>query len=80
MLEGNGLLMFLVFFPFAAGLVSYLIGRNSKRARDIFVIVVTAAELAAAIFLIASASDTNDFHWPCGIHMVLYHHHLNRIF
>ena len=73
MLEGNGLLMFLVFFPFAAGLVSYLIGRNSKRARDIFVIVVTAAELAAAIFLIASASDTNDFHWHAfaglGVHL-----------
>lgn len=73
MLEGNGLLMFLVFFPFAAGLVSYLIGRNSKRARDIFVIVATAVELAAAIFLIASANDTNDFHWHAfaglGVHL-----------
>ena len=73
MLEGNGLLMFLVFFPFAAGLVSYLIGRSSKKARDIFVIIVTAIEFAVAICLIASVSDTNNFHWHAfaglGVHL-----------
>ena len=63
MAEGNFLLLFLVFFPFAAGLASYLVGRGSKIGRDAFIIIVTAIELAVAIVLIPGASDTNDFHW-----------------
>ncbi len=61
-MDGNLLLMFLVVFPFAAGLVSYLIGRGSKCGRDAFVIIVTAVEFAAALALIAS-SNQYDFHW-----------------
>ncbi len=61
-MDGNLLLMFLVFFPFAAGLVSYIIGRGSKGDRDAFVIIVTAVEFVASLALIAS-SNRYDFHW-----------------
>ena len=50
MLEGNGLLMFLVFFPFAAGTYKLAYGKGSKRARDVFVIIVTAIELAHSTY------------------------------
>ena len=61
-MDGNLLLMFLVFFPFAAGLVSYIIGRGSKGDRDAFVMIVTAVEFVASLALIAS-SNRYDFHW-----------------
>ena len=43
------LLGFLVFFPMLASLVSYLIGRRSKPARDGFVIVYCLLELLGAL-------------------------------
>ena len=59
-MEGNWLVIFLVFFPFAAGLISYLIGRKSKIGRDKFAIIITAIELGAAIILLCTSitSDT----------------------
>ncbi|MGN0995437.1 MAG: hypothetical protein ACI4PG_00865, partial [Candidatus Ventricola sp.] len=43
------LLGFLVFFPMLASLISYLIGRRSKSARDGFVIVSCLLELLGAL-------------------------------
>ena len=43
------LLSLMVFGPFAAGLVSWLIGRKNENARDLFAIGVTAAELVLAL-------------------------------
>ena len=43
------LLGFLVFFPMLASLVSYLIGRHSKRLRDGFVILSCLLELLGAL-------------------------------
>ena len=36
----NYLIIALVFFPFAAGIVSYIIGRFHKTARDLFYILL----------------------------------------
>ena len=45
----NILLPFLVFFPMAGGITSYLIGRKSKTARDFFACLVTAVTLFASL-------------------------------
>ncbi|MFR1213534.1 MAG: hypothetical protein ACLSCV_01025 [Acutalibacteraceae bacterium] len=39
-MENNYLIIALVFFPFAAGIVSYIIGRFHKNARDLFYILL----------------------------------------
>jgi len=44
----NYLIIALVFFPFAAGIVSYIIGRFHKNARDLFLYFALALELAGA--------------------------------
>ena len=41
----NYLIIALVFFPFAAGIVSYIIGRFHKTARDLFLYFALALEL-----------------------------------
>ena len=73
MLEGNFILMILVFFPFAMGLISWLTGRGSKKGRDVLIIIVTAIEMGLCIALIPFVSDGNDFHWHAfaglGIHL-----------
>ena len=73
MLEGNIILMILVFFPFAMGLISWLTGRGSKKGRDVLIIVTTAIELALCLVLIPFVGDSNDFHWHAfaglGIHL-----------
>ena len=50
-MQGNLLLLILVLFPMAAALLGYLIGRRSKRARDVFVMVCGVAELLALLAL-----------------------------
>ena len=42
------LILCMVFGPFLCGILSYLIGRKNENVRDIFVIVVTGAELVLA--------------------------------
>ncbi len=52
-MDGNLLLLILVVGPMAAGVVSYVIGRFSKSARDFFAMAVTAAVfLILAVFLV----------------------------
>lgn len=41
----------IVFMPFIAGFISWLIGRKSERVRDIFVIIVSFIELILCMFL-----------------------------
>ena len=63
-MSGNLLILFLVFFPFAAGLVNYLLGRHNKTGRDRVAILITAIELAATIVLVAMSLETpTDLYW-----------------
>ena len=48
----NILLPFVVFFPFVAGVISYLIGRRNKKARNVFAGVCTAVVFACCLFMI----------------------------
>ena len=43
------MLAFLVFFPMISAVISYIIGKKSKTARDYFTWVVTAVILATSI-------------------------------
>lgn len=57
-MEGNFLLIALVAFPIFAAIVSYIIGRFNKTARDFFVLAVTAAELCGAIGLCFTGGES----------------------
>ena len=48
-MTGTILLPVLVFFPMAGALMSYLIGRRNKNLRNLFAVLVTAAEFAMMI-------------------------------
>lgn len=50
-MEGNFTLLFLVFFPMVGGVLSYIIGRFNKRARDYFAIFITLVEFVVIIRL-----------------------------
>lgn len=50
-MEGNLILIFLVFFPIVSGVVSYLIGRKNKSARNYFAVFVCALELLVILSL-----------------------------
>ena len=53
------LISFLVFFPVAAAVLSYLLGRKTKSGRDIFVgVVVTIEFLLAVALLLTHREDT----------------------
>ena len=47
------LIYLMVFMPMAGALVSYLIGRRSKKARDYFVSAITILEFILAVALVA---------------------------
>ena len=49
---GSFLLIFLVLFPIAGAVASYLIGRKSKFVRDWLVLAITVAELFGALLLL----------------------------
>lgn len=57
---GNGLLLLLVTGPMAAGIVSYLIGRKNKTARDYFADAVTIIEFLIMAFFFISYSGNQD--------------------
>lgn len=50
-MEGNVMLAFLVFFPMLGSLVSYLIGRKNKTARDYAADVIVVVEFAAMLYV-----------------------------
>ena len=59
----------LVFMPMAAAFCSYLIGRKSKTARDLFVRIVAAAEFVLSIALLLRGSNDQLVSLPgvCGM-------------
>ncbi len=57
----NLFLPILAFFPMLCAVISYIVGRRSKKARDILACIFAGAELAAVIFLILSIKDTAVF-------------------
>ena len=67
----NLLLPILVFLPMLSALISYLIGRKSKKLRDTFVIALCCAELVCALLVLSLsfAGKTLSFSVPaiCGM-------------
>ncbi|MCR5346258.1 MAG: complex I subunit 5 family protein [Fretibacterium sp.] len=49
-MKGNPLLLFLVLWPMAGGVLSFMAGRHHKRIRDIIAGAAALAELAAAVW------------------------------
>ena len=73
-MSGNGFLLFLAAWPMAAALVSYLIGRVSKKGRDLFADGAVVLEFAAVLWLLASGLSASgflasEFRWEgfCGL-------------
>ncbi len=63
-MKGNFILFFLVFFPMAAGLLSYLLGRWNKTLRDHFAALCGLAELAVMAFAaVSTIGQTLEFSW-----------------
>ena len=60
-MSGNGFLLFLAAWPMAAALVSYLIGRVSKKGRDLFADGAVVLEFAAVLWLLASGLSSSGF-------------------
>ncbi|MDO4739679.1 MAG: complex I subunit 5 family protein [Eubacteriales bacterium] len=70
----NMLLPFLAFWPLAAAVLSFLAGRRSKKARDLFVKCALAAELIAALKAFSCAEAGLDWVWEgfCGMGLHLH--------
>jgi len=49
--SGNNLLLALVFWPMAAAIAVYFLGRKSERLRDIFAIATVAITFISALLL-----------------------------
>ena len=63
-MQGNYLLFALVFFPMAAALIAYLIGRRSKEGRNVFVMLCGLAELALMLYAaVSTVGSTLHFSW-----------------
>ncbi len=50
-MEGNFILLFLIFFPIVGGFLSYLIGRFNKEARNYFAVFIAVVEFIVMIGL-----------------------------
>ena len=50
-MEGNYMLSCLVFFPMAGAILTYLIGRRNKTARDYAADCIVIVEFAAMLFV-----------------------------
>ena len=55
----HSLIYLLVFMPMVAAVLSYLIGRRSKAARDLFVRAAVAAEFALSLMLLLGSFEEN---------------------
>ncbi len=64
---GGFLLIFLVLFPMAGAVASYLTGRKSKSARDWLVLAVTVAELLGALLLLYFPGAALRLEGICGL-------------
>ncbi|MDD3205006.1 MAG: complex I subunit 5 family protein [Lachnospiraceae bacterium] len=70
-MNGSTILFGLVFYPIIGALVSYLIGRYHKKARDYFADFITVSELICFLVLfyqVAKGTVIADFNWEnfCG--------------
>ena len=74
-MEGNLLLLFCVMLPFLGAVVSYLIGRKNKRARDYFAdgIVILEFAIFLMLFIQFGKIGQQEFVWKdfCGMGMQL---------
>ncbi|MBO4884530.1 MAG: NADH dehydrogenase, partial [Clostridia bacterium] len=70
-MRGNITLLFMALFPMIGAIACYTIGRFSKRARDMAVFAVCAAELGVAVGLFAAVlhGRSAEFFWDgfCGL-------------
>ncbi len=77
----NYLIIALVFFPFAAGIGSYIIGRFHQLARDVFLYFALALELTGACCLFATVGTVDSFVWEgfasLGLHFKLDGFHIS---
>ena len=53
----DNLLLFIVFFPFIAGLLAYPLGKASNRARNVWVGLVSIAEFAVTVYACVQAGS-----------------------
>ncbi|MDO5294094.1 MAG: sodium:proton antiporter, partial [bacterium] len=72
-MEGNFILLFLVLFPMAGALASYLIGRKNKEVRNYFAAAVAIIEFIVMAYLFVTFKETTEFVWKefCGRGMYL---------
>ncbi len=64
---GSFLLIFLVLFPMAGAIVSYITGRSHKSARDWVVLAVTVVELFGALMLVNFPGASLQLGGVCGL-------------
>ena len=50
-MDGNGMLVWLVFFPMAGAGFTYLVGRRNKTARDYVADIIVVLEFLAALYV-----------------------------
>ena len=62
-MEGNILLLLLVFFPMVGAIISYIIGRKNKLVRDYFAIGITIVEFLAFFALFFTFKEEQEFFW-----------------
>ncbi|MBQ9527759.1 MAG: hypothetical protein IJR68_09120 [Fretibacterium sp.] len=66
-MTGNPILLFLILWPMAGGVLSFIAGRHNKRLRDIFAGVVTLAELALAVCCYGLLGASLSLDGACGL-------------
>ena len=73
-MKGDTILLFLILFPMAGAVLSYLIGRKNKKVRDIVAVCVAAVEFIAVVtvFVMVCQGKTYSFYLPDFCLMGLY--------
>ena len=66
-MTGNPILLSLILWPMAGGVLSFIAGRHNKRLRDIFAGVVTLAELALAVCCYGLLGASLSLDGACGL-------------
>ena len=65
-MKGDSILLFLILFPMAGAILSYLVGRKNKKARDMAAVCVATAEFIIAVALLVGVCQgkTYSFYLP----------------
>ena len=66
-MAGNPILLFLILWPMAGGVLAFIAGRHSKRLRDVAAGVVTLAELAVAVCCCGLLGTSLSLNGVCGL-------------